>query len=61
MLGDKHAFSECYVCEVMHAMSTSTVHPLNTIRGVFGQQFDPLVFEKLSKFTTKRAKMTVKE
>ena len=31
MLGNKHAFSGCYVCEVMHAMSTSTVHPLNTI------------------------------
>ena len=31
MLGTKHAFSGCYVCEVMHAMSTSTVHPLNTI------------------------------
>ena len=30
-------------------------------RGVFGQQFDPLVFENFSKFTTKRAKMTVKE
>ena len=31
MLGIKHAFSGCYVCEVMHAMSTSAVHPLNTI------------------------------
>ena len=31
MLGNKHAFSGCYVCELMHAMSTSTVHPLNTI------------------------------
>ena len=30
-------------------------------RGVFGQQFDPLVFENFSKLTTKRAKMTVKE
>ena len=30
-------------------------------RGVFGQQLDPLVFENFSKFTTKRAKMTVKE
>ena len=30
-------------------------------RGVFGQKFDPLVFENFSKFTTKRAKMTVKE
>ena len=24
MLGNKHAFSGCYVCEVMHAMSTSS-------------------------------------
>ena len=24
MLGNKHAFSECHVCEVMHAMSTSS-------------------------------------
>ena len=31
MLGNNNAFSTCYVCEVMHAMSTSTVHPLNTI------------------------------
>ena len=30
-------------------------------RGVFGQQFDPLMFENFSNFTTKRAKMTVKE
>ena len=30
-------------------------------RGVFDQLFDPLVFENFSKFTTKRAKMTVKE
>ena len=31
MLGNKHAFSKCYVFEVMYAMSTSTVHSLNTI------------------------------
>ena len=31
MLGNKHAFSECYVFEVMYAMSTSTVHPVSTI------------------------------
>ena len=31
MQGNKHAFSGCHVCEVMHVMSTSTVHPLNTI------------------------------
>ena len=30
-------------------------------RGVFDQQFDPLVFENFSKFATKSAKMTVKE
>ena len=24
MLGNKHAFRACYVCEVMHAMSTSS-------------------------------------
>ena len=30
-------------------------------RGVFGKQFDPLVFGRFSKFATKRAKMTVKE
>ena len=29
--------------------------------GIFGQQFDPLVFVNFSKFTTKRVKMTVKE
>ena len=33
----------------------------NSPRGVFGQQFDPLVSESFSKFMTKRAKMTVKE
>ena len=31
MLGNNNAFSTCYVCEVMLAMSTCTVHPLNTI------------------------------
>ena len=31
------------------------------IRGVFGQQFDPLVFERFLKFATKIAKMTGKE
>ena len=31
------------------------------LRGVFDQQFDPLVFENFSKFANKRAKMTVKE
>ena len=30
-------------------------------QGVFGQRFHPLVFESFSKFTTKRAKMTLKE
>ena len=24
MLGNKHTFIECYLCEVMHAMSTSS-------------------------------------
>ena len=38
-------------------MSNMLVHP----RGVFGQQFDPLVFERFSKFATKIAKMTGKE
>ena len=31
MLGNKHAFSVCYVCEEMRAKSTSTKHPLHTI------------------------------
>ena len=31
------------------------------VRGVFGQHFDPLVFERFSKFATKIAKMTGKE
>ena len=30
-------------------------------RGVFGQQFDQLVFENFSKFMTKRAEVTMKE
>mgnify|MGYP001799661784 CR=1 FL=1 len=30
-------------------------------RGVFGQQFDPLAFERFSKFATKIAKITGKE
>ena len=32
--------------------------PSVPVRGVFGQQFDPLVFERFSKFATKIAKMT---
>ena len=35
--------------------------PLIACQGVFGQQFDQIVFENFSKLTTKRAKMTVKE
>ena len=35
MLGNKHALSACYVCEVVHAMSIRltlpAVHTLNTI------------------------------
>ena len=35
MLGNKHALSACYVCEMMHAMSIRltllAVHTLNTI------------------------------
>ena len=35
MLGNKHALSACYVCEVMHAMSIRltllAVHTLNTM------------------------------
>ena len=41
--------------------SHNTQVPEPEIRGVFGQHFDPLVFENFSMFTTKRAKMIVKE
>ena len=34
MLGNKLAFRAFYVREVMHAMSTSRVHPLNTINNI---------------------------
>ena len=45
----------------MYATITRLKSPLTQTRGVFDQQFDPLVFESFLKFATKRAKITMKE
>ena len=43
------------------AFESVTVSKFHQNRGVFDQQFDPLVFESFSKFATKIAKITGKE